>query len=111
MDEERATEVNEERVVERATNSLKDTNIVYVGKKPPLAYISAVVTQFGNGADEVVIKARGKLISQAVDVVERVRNKFMPNCKVKDISIKTEELTSEDGTKNKVSAIEIILMK
>jgi DNA-binding protein len=85
-------------------------NTVYVGKKGVMGYVLAVVTQF-NTHSEVVVKARGKLISRAVDVVEIVRNRFMPTCKIKDIVLKTEELTSEDGSKSKVSAIEIILQK
>ncbi len=87
-----------------------DDSTVYIGKKGTMGYVLAVVTQF-NTNPEVVVKARGKLISRAVDVVEIVRNRFMPTCKIKDILIKTEELTSEDGSKSKVSAIEIILQK
>jgi DNA-binding protein Alba len=76
-----------------------------------MGYVLAVVTQFNNGASEVTVKARGKLISRAVDVVEIVRHRFMPNAKVRDIAIATEELTSEDGSKNKVSSIEIKIQK
>lgn len=89
----------------------REDNVVYVGKKGVMGYVLAVVTQFNNGAPEVLIKARGKLISRAVDVAEIVRNRFMPDSKVKNISIKTEELLSEDGTKSKVSAMEITLQK
>ncbi|QLJ52367.1 MAG: DNA/RNA-binding protein Alba [Candidatus Fermentimicrarchaeum limneticum] len=89
----------------------KDENVVYIGKKSVMAYVLAVITQFNNGAAEVGIKARGKVISRAVDVAEIVRNRFMPDAKLKGIVIKTEELTSEDGTKAKVSAIEITLAK
>ncbi len=88
----------------------KDSTI-YVGKKGVMGYVLAVVTQFNNGAPEVAVKARGKLISRAVDVAEIVKNRFLPNVGIKDIQIKTEELTSEDGTKNNVSAIEIFLQK
>lgn len=89
----------------------RDENTVYVGKKGVMSYVLAVVTQFNNGANEVGIKARGKVISRAVDVAEIVRNRFMPEAKVKKIDIMTEELTSEDGSKSKVSAIEITLGK
>ena len=84
-------------------------NIVYIGKKNIMGYVLAVVTQFNNGANAVEIKARGKTISKAVDVAEIVRNRFMPDVNVNNIDIKTEELTSEDGSKSKVSAIEIKL--
>ena len=84
-------------------------NTVYVGKKGTMGYVLAVVTQFNNGASEVNVKARGKLISRAVDVVEIVRHRFMPNSLIKTINISTEELASEDGSMNKVSSIEITL--
>ena len=43
-----------------------DENVIYVGNKPPMSYVLAVVTQFNGGSDEVVIKARGRAISRAV---------------------------------------------
>ena len=89
----------------------KDQNVIYIGKKPVMGYVLAVVTQFNNGQQEVFIKARGKTISRAVDVAEIVRNRFLPEVKVANIITKTEEMDSEDGTKTKVSAIEIKLSK
>ncbi len=88
-----------------------DDNVVFIGKKSIMGYVLAVVTQFNSGADKVIIKARGKVISKAVDVEEIVRNRFLPNVKVEKVELKTEELTSEDGSKSKVSAIEIVLTK
>ncbi|MBD3398663.1 DNA-binding protein Alba [Candidatus Micrarchaeota archaeon] len=93
------------------TKEKKDENTVFVGKKGVMGYVLAVVTQFNNGVETVMVKARGKLISRAVDVAEIVRNRFLPEVKVSDITIKTEELTSEDGSMSKVSAIEITLAK
>jgi len=89
----------------------KDENIVYVGKKSTRGYVLAVITQFSNGMEEVIMKARGKLISRAVDVSQIVINKFMPNCEIKDVKLSTEELTSDDGRRSNVSAIEIIMKK
>jgi DNA-binding protein len=93
------------------TEQKKDPNVIYIGKKSVMGYVLAVVTQFNNGAKEVYIKARGKAISRAVDVAEIVRNRFLSDVKVDKISINTEELDSEDGTKTKVSVIEIKLLK
>ncbi|MBD3389881.1 DNA-binding protein Alba [Candidatus Micrarchaeota archaeon] len=105
----------EEEAAEKPTEAKeevkRDENTVFVGKKGVMGYVLAVVTQFNNGAPSVLIKARGKLISRAVDVAEIVRNRFLPEIKVEDITIKTEELTSEDGSMSKVSAIEITLVK
>lgn len=89
----------------------RDDNTVFIGKKGTMGYVLAVVTQFNNGAEEVCVKARGKLISRAVDVVEIVRHRFMPEARIKGIDISTEELTSEDGSKSKVSSIEISIQK
>lgn len=86
---------------------MADDNIVYVGSKRVMSYVLAVVTQFNNGADEVLVKARGKSISRAVDVAEIVKNKFLDEIKINDISTKTEELENDDGSKSKVSAITI----
>jgi archaea-specific DNA-binding protein len=72
-----------------------DENVIYVGKKPPMSYVLAVVTQFNSGSAEVVIKARGRSISTAVDTAEIVRNRFITDTKVKDIIIGTESITNE----------------
>ncbi len=86
-----------------------DDNVVYIGKKPIMSYVLAVVTQFGQGHIDVIIKARGKAINRAVDVAEIVRNRFVADCMVQFISIGTEKLESEDGHTNNVSWIEIKL--
>ncbi len=90
---------------------MADENIVYVGKKGVMSYVLAVITQFNNGAKEVSIRARGKAISRAVDVAEIVRNRFIPDVKIKNIDISTEEVEAESQGPTKVSAIEIILEK
>ena len=98
-------------MAEKTTEEGKaDENIIYVGKKPPMSYVLAVVTQFNsNGLDEVIIKARGRSISTAVDTAEIVRNRFVKNAAVKTITIGTETVTREDGGTLNVSSIEIIL--
>ncbi len=88
-----------------------EDNVVYVGKKGIMSYVLAAITQFNQGSVTVSIKARGKSISRAVDVAEILRNKFMAEVKVQNIAIHTEELTNEDGTKAKVSSIDITLAK
>lgn len=89
-------------------------NTIYIGKKPTMNYVLAVVTQFNNGAKNVIVKARGNSISKAVDVAEIARNKFLQalkNPSTDNISITSEELTNEDGTRSKVSSILINLEK
>ena len=88
-----------------------DENIIYVGRKPPMSYVLAVVTQFNaSGSEEVIIKARGKSISTAVDTAEIVRNRFVKDAELKGITIGTESITNEEeGRTSNVSSIEIIL--
>ena len=83
--------------------------MIYIGNKPVMSYVLAVVTQFNNGFDDVVIKARGRAISRAVDTAEVVKNKFMPNVEIKDIKIGTEVIEGEGGDKANVSSMEITM--
>jgi DNA-binding protein len=86
-----------------------DENTIFIGNKPPMSYVLAVVTQFNGGSDEVMIKARGRAISRAVDTAEIVRNRFVTNAEIKDIIIGTENITNEEGRSSNVSSIEIKL--
>jgi len=87
-----------------------EDNVVYIGNKPVMNYVLAVVTQFNNGALEVTVKARGKAISRAVDAVEVSRNRFMNEIKVREIKIGTEKIATDRGESN-VSTIEIVMGK
>lgn len=94
---------------ERPRNRAND-NTVFVGKKPTMAYVLAVITQFSEGAKEVHIKARGRAISRAVDVVEVVRNRFVNGAK-HTIEIGTEKIQAENNQELNVSTIDIKLAK
>jgi DNA-binding protein len=96
---------------DKLTKKIKNNdNIIYIGHKPPMSYVLATVTQFqSGGSDEVIIKARGKTISTAVDTAEIVKNRFITDAKIKDIKIGTESITNEEGRTSNVSSIEIIL--
>ena len=62
------------------------------------------------GADEVVLKARGKFISRCVDVAEVSAKRFLENTvEVKDIKIDSEEFQNTEGRNVRVSTIEIFL--
>jgi DNA-binding protein len=88
-----------------------EENVIYVGNKPPMSYVLAVVTQFNSGSTDVVIKARGRAISRAVDAAEITRNRFVTDAKIKEIRIATEAITNEEGRTSNVSSIEIVLTK
>ena len=86
------------------------SNIVYIGSKPVMSYVLAVMTGLSNStSQEIVLKARGRAISTAVDTAEIVRNRFVKNAKLKNIIISTESITNEEGRNSNVSSIEIYL--
>jgi len=90
-------------------------NKIYVGIKPFMNYVTAVVTQFQTiKQDEVFVVARGKFTAKAIDVVEVARRTFLKeeNIKVADIKIGSNDFM-KDGQEKKiyVSTIEIRLVK
>ena len=93
--------------------SVDNDNIVLIGAKPFMNYVTGVVMQFTTLNKEVVIvKARGKFISRAVDVSEVARKRFLDNAiDVKDIQIDSEEFENKEGKQVRVSNIEITLIK
>jgi len=90
-----------------------DENSVFIGEKPFMNYVTGVVMQFTlKGAKEVVLKARGKFISRAVDIAEVSSKRFLDNTVgVKDIKIDSEEFQNKEGKQIRVSNIEITLMR
>ncbi len=97
---------------EKAAKSEND-NSIFVGGKPFMNYVTGVVMQFTTkNADEVIIKARGKYISRAVDVAEVAAKRFLEGTvDVKQIEIDSEEFKNKEGKQVRVSTIEITLAK
>ena len=90
----------------------EDQNVVYIGRKPVMSYVLAVITHMNTpNAKEVVLKARGRAITTAVDTAEVTRRRFMSDLVVEQISIGTEELPQELGGTRAVSFIEITLSR
>ncbi len=88
----------------------EEQNIVYVGRKPVMSYVLAIITYFNTpNAKEVTLKARGRAITTAVDVAEITRRRFMEKIKISKIVIGTEEVKEEEGRTRAVSTIEILL--
>ena len=89
-----------------------EDNSVFIGQKPTMNYVLAVVTHFNSGTSSVMIKARGKSISKAVDVAEIVRNRFIKDLSLGGVMIGTENMEDPErvGGVN-VSWIEIDLRK
>ncbi len=91
----------------------KDDHVVFIGPKPFMNYVTGVVMQFTTqNAKEVVVKARGKFISRAVDVSEVAAKRFLENAiKLGGIKIDSEEFENKEGKQVRVSSIEITLVK
>lgn len=94
------------------TETKKDENIIFIGSKPLMSYATGIVMQFTNNK-EVIVKARGKFISTAVDAIEVARKRFLKdqNISVKEVRIDSEEFENKEGKKVNVSIIEITLSK
>ena len=88
-----------------------ERNTIFVGARPFMNYVTGVVMQFTTqSADEVKVKARGKFISRAVDIVEVAAKRFLENLvEVKNIKIDSEEFENKEGKNVRVSSIEITL--
>ena len=86
------------------------SNTIFIGQKPIMAYVTAIVMHL-SGSSEVTVKARGRAISAAVDIVEVCRRRFFEGkLHVKNITIGTEQL-GEEGQVRNVSTIEITVTK
>ncbi|MBT4134743.1 DNA-binding protein Alba, partial [Candidatus Woesearchaeota archaeon] len=92
---------------------MQEERIVFVGGKPFMNYVTAVVMQFTtNGAGSVIIRSRGKFISRAVDVAEMVRSKFLTDSiKIGEVVIAAEDFKNKEGRPIRVSTIDIHLDK
>ena len=87
-----------------------DSNVVFIGRKPVMSYVLAVMMHLNRpSADEVVLKARGRAITTAVDVAEIARRRFMDNLTIEGIEIGTDELPQDGGGTRAVSTIQITL--
>lgn len=89
----------------------KNTATLLIGRKPTMSYVLYTINQLTN-VDEITVKARGKSINKAVDTVEILRRRFLPNLKIKNIEIGTVEV--EDKERNlmrRISTMEISFKK
>ncbi|MBT4334647.1 DNA-binding protein Alba [archaeon] len=114
------TKITEKESTEEETTSAEtlcpeqeDDQVIFIGGKPFMSYVTGVVMQFTTqAADEVAIKARGKFISRAVDIAEVATKRFLEGIIfIEDIKINSEEFENKEGKMVRVSTIEIILKK
>jgi len=99
--EEPATEAPKEE------QARSDRSVIFVGKKPLMTYVTATLTQLA-GLPTVTIKARGRTITQAVDVSQMIVKRMNAvGFEISDVRIASDSLESLDGRMRNVSTIEI----
>ncbi|RLG98845.1 DNA-binding protein Alba [Candidatus Bathyarchaeota archaeon] len=96
---------------EEGSTAAPGQNIVLIGKKPVMNYVVACLTFLNSGAKSLIVKARGRAISRAVDTVELLRRTFAKDLQIKSINIGTEEIERAEGQTANVSTLEITLDK
>ncbi len=96
---------------EKEEDSSRVRNVIFVGIKPIMTYVTATLTQLSSEST-VTIKARGKRITQAVDVSQMIVKRMNTvGYIVSDVRISSDSLTSQDGKMRNVSTMEIDITK
>lgn len=94
------------------SNESKPIRKVIVGaSKPLMNYVTACITVFNDGDDELIVRARGNAINTAVDMVQLLRNRFLKSVEIKNITIGGEQVTNEEGQKWTLPTIEVTIIK
>jgi len=86
-------------------------NLVRIGKKPIMNYVTACVTLFNSGNEEVMVRARGQAIEKAIDTVQMLRRGVLKDVNIQSINLGSEDVTRLDGTRGNISIIEITLSR
>jgi len=118
-EEKEEKKLTEETVKEKKPEKAPRTqkireNIVFVGSKPPMSYVLAIITSLSApNAKGITLKARGRAITTAVDTAEITRRRFIKDLKISKIAIGTEEMPAREGENRArmVSTIEIMLTR
>ena len=96
---------------EKEEDTSRVRNVIFVGIKPIMTYVTATLTQLSS-EPTVTIKARGKRITQAVDVSQMIVKRMNTvGYIVSDVRISSDSLTSQDGKMRNVSTMEIDITK
>ena len=92
---------------------MAEENSIFIGNKPFMNYVTGIVMQFtSKGASKVIVKARGRFITRAVDISEVVRKRFLDeSIEVDNVVIGSNNFTTDDGKQLRISTIEISLVK
>jgi|PlaIllAssembly_1097288.scaffolds.fasta_scaffold205831_2 DNA-binding protein Alba len=115
VDGEKTWNVAEQSKEKRCIGKMTEkSDVIFVGNKPPMSYVLAIITAFSSGTTkDVTLKARGQAITTAVDVAEITRNRFLKDLKLNSVAIGTVEMPPREGENRSrmVSTIEICLSK
>ena len=99
-------DTKDENVSESKTDE-KIRNVIFVGSKTIMTYVNSTLTQLSS-SPVVTIKARGKRITQAVDVSQFIIKRMdSVGYEISDVRISSESLVSQDGKTRNVSLLEI----
>jgi DNA-binding protein len=90
-----------------------EDNIIFIGNKPFMNYVTSVVVQFTTKDEkEVIVKARGKFIWRAVDVSQVALHRFLKDqILIKDVKLGSEDFKNKEDREVRVSTIEITLAR
>jgi archaea-specific DNA-binding protein len=85
----------------------RSTNEIFIGKKPLMTYVTATLVRLAN-EPLVVIKARGRSITRAVDVAQIIVKRMDTlGYKIGPVKVGSELVRSDDGRTRNVSTIEV----
>jgi DNA-binding protein len=95
----------------KANTEIKANNEIFIGKKPLMTYVTATLVQLAN-EPLVIIKARGKSITRAVDVAQIIVKRMNTlGYKIGPVKIGSELVQSQDGKTRNVSTIEVYISR
>src|SRR5208337_859969 len=103
--------VHHSSLLQESDMSMAEQNLVRVGRKPIMNYVTACVTLFNSGNDEVMVRARGRTIEKAIDIVQMLKRGFLKNVTILGIEVGSENVRRVDGTRGNISVIEITLAR
>ena len=99
-------DTKDENVSESKTDE-KIRNVIFIGSKTIMTYVNSTLPQLSS-SPVVTIKARGKRITQAVDVSQFIVKRMdSVGYEISDVRISSESLVSQDGKTRNVSLLEI----
>ncbi|MFQ6011873.1 MAG: DNA-binding protein Alba [Nitrososphaerales archaeon] len=94
------------------SNETPSIRTIIVGtSKPIMNYVTACITVFNDGDNELIVRARGTAINSAVDMVQLLRSRFLKTVEIKDIAIGGEEVSNDEGKRWTLPTIEVTITR